>query len=222
MQFIQSDSWDTGISVLKDRLARSLDSGLMTLWLVSGGSNIDASVQIMDSLSNEETTLLTIMLTDERFGPEGHPNSNATQLIAKGFKVKQATWIPVLRGDRSLASTTSEYEINMRQAISMNETIIGQFGIGSDGHISGILPESVATEASDLICAYQASDYSRLTTTAAALTQVNLAIAFAFGANKAAALHRLHDFEVPFREQPSQILKQLPEAFIYNDQVGDA
>jgi hypothetical protein len=26
---------------------------------------------------------------------------------------------------------------------------------------------------------------------------------------------------LPYREQPAQLLKELPEAYIYNDQIGD-
>ena len=38
------------------------------------------------------------MLTDERYGPVGHPDSNWSQLLQKGFDLPQAKLVPVLTG----------------------------------------------------------------------------------------------------------------------------
>jgi 6-phosphogluconolactonase/glucosamine-6-phosphate isomerase/deaminase len=50
-----------------------------------------------------------------------------------------------------------------------------------------------------------------------ALRHITAAYAFAFGNTKQQALSTLKDRSVPPREQPAQILKQLPEAYVYSD-----
>jgi 6-phosphogluconolactonase/glucosamine-6-phosphate isomerase/deaminase len=221
MQFIRSADSEPGINDLQKRLSQALGRKQNILWLLSGGSNIAASVSIMQQLDAELTRNLSLMLGDERFGPVGHPDSNATQLDAAGFAPKYATMIPVLVAGLDLSATREHYEQAALQAFQKADVVIGQFGIGSDGHIAGILPHSQATDTPDFVAAYLGPDFSRLTLTAHALKRLAVAYAFVFGESKHDTLERLHDQTLPYREQPSQILKELPEAYVYNDQIGD-
>jgi 6-phosphogluconolactonase/glucosamine-6-phosphate isomerase/deaminase len=221
MQFVKTDSWAPGTQLLIDRLTTALSTGQKVLWLVPGGSNIAAVIKVMQALTPDLTAHLTITLTDERYGVEGFADSNAAQLLAQGFDTKQAVWLPVLVGDRSLAETRLAYEVTIRQALNNVDTVIGQFGIGPDGHICGILPGSPATASPDMVAAYEAPSFTRVTLTAHALKHLNVAVAMVFGDDKHEALLRLRDETIPYVDQPSQILKELPEAYVYNDQIGD-
>jgi 6-phosphogluconolactonase/glucosamine-6-phosphate isomerase/deaminase len=221
MQFIRTSDWQPGIDDLYNRLQRSLDEHHQVLWLVSGGSNIPASVEIMRRLSSASTARLSVMLCDERFGPVGHQNSNAAQLDAAGFAPKQATVIAVLVAGLDLTQTAQHYQDAALSQFKQADVVIGQLGIGPNGHIAGIQPHSPAASSPDFVSAYTAGDYQRLTLTAHALKRLAAAYCFAFGDSKQDALERLHDQSLSYDDEPSQILKELPEAYVYNDQIGD-
>jgi 6-phosphogluconolactonase/glucosamine-6-phosphate isomerase/deaminase len=53
--------------------------------------------------------------------------------------------------------------------------------------------------------------------TPAALKKVSTAYVFAFGDSKKEALKSLRDQDLPIDKQPAQILKSLPEAYLYTD-----
>ncbi|MBC7708196.1 6-phosphogluconolactonase, partial [Polaromonas sp.] len=144
MQFISASDSQPAIVALSKRLQGELHAGKQVLWLLSGGSNIQASVTIMRELAPELTANLTIMLGDERYGEVGHIDSNDAQLLGAGFDPKQATLIQVLQPGMSFTATRDNYELSALQAFTDADIIIGQFGIGSDGHIAGILPASPA------------------------------------------------------------------------------
>lgn len=221
MHFILSASWDQGIADLGQRLSGELAAGKKVLWVTCGGSNIHAAVQVMDSISNELTPNLTIMLSDERYGEVGHADSNWEQLMQAGFNPWQAQLIPTLQPGTSLEETVRGYNQAVQQAMTSNQIIIAQLGIGPDGHIAGILPHSgAAHEEINLVAGYVSTPFTRITMTFNALRHITAAYVFAFGGTKNQALRSLHDLSLPLGDQPVQILKEIPEAYVYNDQVG--
>ena len=221
MQFIQTPDWKKGTRALSKRLSSELTKNQPVLWLIPGGSNIPAAVEIMKTLPEEATKNLAIFLTDERYGEVGHIHSNGKQLVDAGFLPKQAIFVPVLAPGFSLQETQNRYEEAAKRAFEHASVIIGLFGIGSDGHIAGILPHSEAVESEGWVAAYETHEHTRVTLTFQALRHISVAYVFAFGEEKKAALLKLHDETLPLAEQPSQILKELPEAYLYNDQIGD-
>lgn len=221
MKYILTAGWDDGVADLTDRLVRELGAGRRVLWLVSGGSNIPASVQVMDNISADLSQRLSVTLADERYGEPDHPDSNWAQLMQAGFDGKQATLLPVLQRGRDFAATITSYNRLVEQAFQGNDVVIAQLGIGPDGHLAGILPKSpAAMEETALVAGYEAAPLRRLTLTFPALRQVAAAYAFAFGEPKRQALTALQAAADPV-EQPAQILRDLGEAYIYNDQVGE-
>ena len=219
MQFVLADA-ATGVRQLSELLRQSLAAGKRTLWLVPGGSNIPIAVEVMMAVPEKLTKKLTIMLGDERYGPVGHAGSNAEQLRGAGFEFKHATFIPVLIGE-PLQSTAKKYEDVAQKHFTDNELLVGQFGIGADGHSAGILPHSPgATAIGELTVGYEWSDYPRITLTFPAIRQLHVAYAFAYGEGKRRALQRLRDETVPLAEQPAQILKAIRESYVYNDQLS--
>ena len=220
MNFIHASDWHPAIAVLHARLEQELKAGKSVLWLVSGGSNITASVHLMQNLPDDTTAKLTIMAVDERYGSVGHSDSNESQLLAAGFDAKQATLIQILQPDTSFKATAERFEIIARQAFSENEIIIAQLGMGADGHIAGILPHSDAVSSPEFVAAYVSGPYQRLTLTQHALKRLSAAYVLAFGADKQPALEQLTSKLVPYADQPAQLLKELPEAYVFSDMVS--
>lgn len=222
MEFIRGENWEAGIDAFAARLQTELNAGKKVLWLTSGGSNIKASVEIMNRLSNQQTANLVVMPSDERFGEPGHENSNWQQLLQAGFVAKQAKLLPVLQPGQTFETARQDYEAMVSHAFEETNFSIAQLGIGEDGHILGILPHSPAVEAAPaLIAAYEGGGYQRLTMTFPAFAKTDEVYAFAFGAGKLSALSDLKDKDLPLAHQPAQALKRMPTVYIYNDQVSN-
>src|SRR5882757_5253844 len=221
MQFIKTDGWDEGTQALAKRLATELKKHKHVLWLVCGGSNIAASVKVMEQLDDQASERLAIFMTDERYGAIDHEHSNARQLRDAGFNPKQAIFVPMLAPGFSQEETQERYAQAVRRAFEHADVTIAQFGIGPDGHIAGILPPTPATTETEWVTANEAPPYTRVTLTFPALRNITAAYVMAYGEDKRTALHKLQHEYLPLAEQPSQILKELPEAYVYNDQVGE-
>lgn len=221
MQVVLSPDWQQGIHDLAGRLTRELQSGRQVLWLLSGGSNIAASVQIIKLVPKELSGQLRISLADERYGPVGHDDSNWAQLLRAGFEAKDAKLEPLLEAGKSFEETVSKFEALIAGAFANRVSVIAQLGIGDDGHIAGILPKSAGAEPTDkLAVGYRSDPFTRISLSFTAIRRLTAGYAFAFGASKRAALTSLIHTDLPLAEQPAQILKQLNEAYVYNDQVG--
>lgn len=219
MQFFQMTA-SKGAYLFGLELKKQLEEGKRVLWLISGGSNIPITVQVMHELPAKLTRHLTILPIDERYGPEGHKDSNIKQLYDAGFNPKHAIVFAPLDGS-SLETTVSNYEKAFEIAIDNADVAIAQIGMGTDGHIAGILPNSPALKAETLVTSYQGPDFTRMTLTLPALRRINQAYLFAYGRPKRAALDRLCDGDYPMDDQPAQVLRELREVTIYNDQLED-
>ena len=215
MQFIPLTA-NRGAYLFGLELHKELQEGQRVLWLISGGSNIPVTLQAMQQLPEEATERLMIVPVDERYGPPGHPASNVQQLLDQGFTAKRANFFTPLDGS-PLEDTVARYGEALQQAFHTTDKVIGQLGIGADGHIAGILPQSPALQSKALVAGYQAADYTRITLTFLALRQIDAAYVFAYGREKRAALDRLCDGDYHIEDQPAQILRDLSEVYIYND-----
>ena len=213
--------WEDGIADLTEKLIKALSEGKSVLWLVSGGSNIKASVQIIDSISMDLRTNLSVMLADERYGPLGHTDSNWEQLLQAGFSTDNVRIQPILESGLSFEDTIQKYNSLAEHELNNHDLVIAQLGIGSDGHIAGILPNSPAITNDQYATGYEALDYKRLTLTFRSLKLISQAYVFAFGYTKKDTLLKLRDTDAKLNDQPCQILKQLKKACLYNDQIGD-
>ncbi len=222
MQYILTTGWDDGVADLTERLSRELGSGQRVLWLVSGGSNVEPSVQIMANISNKLSRGLGIMLADERYGPPGHIDSNWAQLIKAGFKTRNARVIEILQDGLDFEQTLARYNTVTDDTFKNYDLIILQMGVGRDGHVAGILPGSVAAfETKNLAAGYPDPPLKRLTLTFPAIRKVHEAYVFAFGAPKHETLALLQSQSLSPEVQPVQILKELPEAYLYSDQLDE-
>lgn len=210
---------EEGAAPLLDRLIEELEASKNVLWLVPGGSNIPLSASVMRDIPDDLTKNLTVYLTDERYVEVGHPDSNSKQLEDAGFEHKQARVTYVLARGLSLEETAEQYALSIGAAFEAANIVIAQMGIGTDGHICGILPGSKAVDSDKLVVGYVTDTFTRITLTPKALEQyVDAAYAYAFGESKKEALANLLTGK-PLAEQPAQVLKKLPEAYVYNDQI---
>jgi 6-phosphogluconolactonase/glucosamine-6-phosphate isomerase/deaminase len=215
MHFILSPNISTAVSALQSKLITELKKDINVLWIISGGSNTAVTVSIMDELPADLTARLTIIPVDERYGPIGHENSNIQQLLDGGFVAGQARLISVLQPDLSLQATADAFNLIVQAEFAKAQVIIGQLGIGPDGHIAGILPDSPATAVNDkFVTAYLSDPYQRITMTFQALEKITVDYSIAYGAAKKTALQQLHNSELPLSKQPSQILRKLAEVYI--------
>lgn len=213
--------WEDGIANLTERLIKALSDGKSVLWLVSGGSNINASVQIIDSISMDLRTNLSVMPADERYGYIGHPDSNWDQLLHAGFSTDNVRILPILEKGLSLDQTIQKYNDLAKNELQNHDLVIAQLGIGADGHIAGILPSSPAVKSQDYATGYVADDFKRMTLTFKSLRLISEAYVFAFGYTKKETLEKLRDTNTAIELQPCQVLKQIKQAYLYNDQIGN-
>src|SRR5436309_2231321 len=118
---------------LAAQLTQLLTAGKHVLWLVAGGSAIEIAVLAGQRLQGTALANLTVTLTDERFGPPGHPNSNWQQLVEAGLALPGARLTPVLNG-QTQAATAAAWEAALTEALANADYTLALLGIGPDGH----------------------------------------------------------------------------------------
>lgn len=214
MEVVRADKEQSAVFVAK-KVNSALKQGSVFL-LLSGGSNILLACSIRQKL--ELNNRLTISLTDERFGVPGHKESNWEQLKLAGFNFEELNLLPVLNG-LNIEETTKEYIRNLENGARDSQTTIGLFGMGADGHTSGILPGSLAVDAKDIASSYQGPDYLRVTTTPAFFNCLDTAFLAARGENKLEQLKTLVNSKIGVGNQPVQALKQAHELIVLCDQT---
>jgi len=209
-----------GAHILALEFRQQLELHEHVLWLVSGGSNIPLTVQVMNELPEQFTSKMTVMPIDERYGKIGHKDSNIKQLYDAGFTPKLATVFAPLDGS-PISVAAKRYNDAVNTAFGEGDFVIAQVGMGADGHVAGLFPQADALDSTDLVAIYEGADFTRLTLTPTAMRQIDLAYLFAYGREKRAALDRLCDGDFPMTDQPAQILRELKEVTIFNDQLDE-
>jgi 6-phosphogluconolactonase/glucosamine-6-phosphate isomerase/deaminase len=190
------------------------------LWLVPGGSSIAIAALAAQEITVVPHSNLAVTLTDERYGPVGHSDSNWQQLMEIGFSLPDARLFPVLTGaDR--VRTTTEFDATLQREILAADFTLGFFGMGADGHTAGILPNSPAVSAPDYATVYDAANFERITMTPRAIAQLDEAVVYAVGKDKWPALKQLNEVR-DIADQPAQSLKQVPKLTIFTDYTGEA
>lgn len=196
-------------------IIKNLRDNKRVLWLVPGGSGTQVATDAATYLADENTKNLAITLTDERFGPVGHRDSNWQQLRDSNFQFHDANQLPVLI-NKDLATTAREFEQTLKEATDSADIIIGLFGIGTDAHTAGILPHSEALQSPNLVHAYQTPTFTRITITPHVMPHIDIAFVYAFGEEKWPVVQKLKD-EHNVADQPMQALKQAKEVIVLTD-----
>ena len=219
MKFIRANQASL-VKTIASQIIGELLLNKHVVWLISGGSNIILEVSIMNLVRTSvdiSLTNLLIMPMDERYGELGHPASNSQLLREAGFETDTATFVDILASNASLPDTTQIYNQIITNAFATADIAIGQFGLGTDGHIAGILPGSPATKKQTIqAVGYKWHDYIRLTLAPRALMQISVAYVAAYGEDKKHALERLRHNTEPLSTLPGSLLYKLPEVYVYN------
>lgn len=201
---------------IADSILRQLNTGKKVLFFVTGGSSVAVGAEVAEFLKNHDLKNLTVMLTDERYGPVGHPDSNWSQLLQKGFDLPQAKLVPVLTGDSSII-TTEKFNKNLEEEFKNADYKIGLFGIGKDGHIAGNLPGSESVISKDLAFGYDTQAFYRITITPIAIEKLDEAVVWMQGSDKWPVIKDLEEKDLSIIEQPAQVLKKVPLLTIFSD-----
>lgn len=211
------DTKQAAIDATKSAIKAELLEIKNGLLLLSGGSSASVAVE---ALSGVDTSNIEISQVDERYGAPGHTDSNWKLLVDSGLDIsKYQNAYPVLDlPGNDLQSVGESYNSLLKDRISESQFTFGVLGMGGDGHISGMLPNTEQAFSmflgDDYAASYVGPDFERLTTTAAAVQAMDSIILFASGPEKRAQLEKLSE-EHPVHAQPAQILKSCKKVTIY-------
>lgn len=211
----KTDKVEEVAEFIASSILNKLKEGKRVLFFIPGGSAISVALFVAEILKKHRHHNLTIMLTDERYGPIDHFNSNFFQLKEKGFDLPQAKIIPILFDDDKNI-TIEKFNTNLKEELGKAEYKIGLFGIGVDGHTAGILPKTEAVECEELACGYDTSIYYRITMTEKAIEKLDEAIVYSKGEEKLRVIKDLEK-DIDINIQPAQILKKVPLLTIFSD-----
>jgi len=221
MNFITTDSTKEGTKALADKISFHLAQGKKVLWLVPGGSNVPITAAALDLVRKATGPALlaglTIAQADERYGPVGHADSNWAQLKATKVNLEGIRTMPILVDDSPLADTVRRYGVEIEKVLPTVDLIVGQFGMGADGHIAGILPHTPGVTSAGVATGYEGKPFTRVSLAFPTLRKINIAYMFVSYGSKKDAIDRLHENNVPLDDQPAQILKDIAEVYIYID-----
>ncbi len=218
LAFYKVSSAQQAAQYLANNLSKRLKNGQKVLWLLPGGSSIEVAVKA-SRLLRGNTANLVVTLSDERFGPVGHPDSNWQQLKQAGFDFAASRQLPVLVGE-GLQKTADLYSDTLRQAIEETDYHLGFFGVGADAHIAGIKPGSPAVRSENLAEGYEWDDFTRLTITPKVFKELDEAVVYMRGKEKWPVIDRIGKSE-DIASEPVQILSRVAKVSIYNDSKGE-
>lgn len=197
-------------------LRQHLTQGEHVLWLLSGGSGEAIALKAVAQLTNVDFSNLTVSLTDERYGPVGHPDENWQQLLDAGFLVPGATVYRPLQGD-DRATTTTKFSAWLAEQLLAADYRLGIFGIGSDGHTGGIKPGTSAVTATEDATSFVGADFERITITFPVIRQLDEIVVQASGSEKAPIIRQLFEGGPSPNDLPSAILLETPNTTLYTD-----
>jgi 6-phosphogluconolactonase len=226
MTFYKTSSLAPAADYLANNISVHLRKGERVLWLVSGGSAIKVAVAASTKLNNTNPNLekLAISLTDERYVPAGHHDSNWQQLLDAGFSADGATLYPLLNQASDQINTANYYDKLLRDKIHEADYRIGLFGMGPDGHIAALFPHfPELNEDQDYAVSLNNSPKpppNRMTMTIPAIKKLDEAVLFTQGEEKRPQLEKLGQ-RISINEQPAQALKLASKLTIFNDQIGE-
>lgn len=217
ISFKKISSPEPVVEHIHQSIAEKLSAGRSVLWLLSGGSFIPVEVATAKKLSSHQNLdHLTVTLTDERYGPAGHPESNWQKLLTAGFSLTGARLKPILNG-KGHYETVLEFRDFIAKTLASDVYKLACVGVGSDGHTLGVLKHSSVVDSSEQVVAYRGADFDRITTTLGTLKLLDEVVVYMVGKEKWSLIDQLADQSIPFDEQPAQALKQAKKVTVYND-----
>jgi 6-phosphogluconolactonase/glucosamine-6-phosphate isomerase/deaminase len=214
MEIHKLSSRESAVNEIKSLIQYEAHKSPVLLLLPGGSASIIAS-QVLSSLTKAELSKITVSLTDERYGPVGHSDSNLKLLNTLGMpKSDELKIIPVLT-NKNPEETKIAWAKNL-ESLRKSHAVIGLFGIGNDYHIAGIKPGAEFDDVS-LTEFYTADDFERITITPRFFKEIDLAIVYAEGEEKVDAIDQISKNN-DRRLQPMQLVKDSGRALVYHIQ----
>lgn len=226
IHYLKVQSQNEVIDNISNYITNYLQKQRSVLWLLSGGSNLILEAKIMQTIPDDLTKNLTISLVDERFGLYNHPDSNFKQLLDLNFFQKQAMLVPILDQTNPNIESTCQNFINQIQPLLETHHVIAQLGIGQDGHIAGILPDSPAVDSDQLVIHYQSDQFNRISFTLKAFLKFQQIYLVALDQTKQNIITELnnqnHRTKINYQQFPALYLNRLNHVYVYNKWIEEA
>lgn len=220
MKFVLTENPKNLEDYLVERIDALTANDKTLLLLLPGGSNINVAISALERIQGPRRRSITLALTDERYGAVGHPDSNLAQYIKAGINELKYSYLPVISGNTTEVET-EKFAHQIESLIATHDNVLVFTGLGQDGHITGILPNSIGLQSNEYAVHYDGGQYERITTTVKALEQATEIIIGAYGDSKKPTLTSLRDETLDPNVQPAQELKRMPNVSIFNDQIGE-
>lgn len=230
---------ETASRYLADAFWKKIEKNEPVLFLCTGGTTASIAVAVCNELLERcgdkkgcLKWLFTVSLADERFGPEGHPESNWSKLIELGLPLHQIAAIPLLKDSRTddaaFAEAVRHYNAFLTEAAEKRQAgklhVAALLGIGTDDQIAGILPGCPAIDPEagshhDIVnlpwaAGYRSSIFTRMTISPAFFPMIDLASVWIDKNEMTEAANRLED-DLPPANHPAQLLKQAAETVVF-------
>ncbi len=213
------------------KLMSLLDDLSPILFLSSGGSSLSILSHVDTNVLDES---VTVGVLDERFSQDVSVN-NFLQVADTSFgQAAQASGCNFIntkpKSDEDMEDLAKRFEQDIRQwkEANPNGGVVATVGIGSDGHVAGIMPSQKEDlfkerfQSDAYVAAYEVSPETnehtkRVTTTVTFFREcLDKSIVFAVGKRKCPVLRKLFSKDAPLHEMPSQIIKEV-EGGIFTD-----
>jgi 6-phosphogluconolactonase len=135
---------------------------------------------------------IDVFFSDERCVPPDHPDSNYNMVRATLLEVVRPRTVHRMRGEDEPPDAAAAYDHEMHDDASELVADVLLLGMGDDGHVAGLFPNSPVLQESDVWCvAIDRPDRMRgLTLTRPALWSARRVLVIVTGAAKAGAIER--------------------------------
>ena len=230
---------ETAGKFLADAFWKRIEKNEPVLFLCTGGTTASIAVAVCNELlercGNKKGCLkwlFTVSIADERFGPEGHPESNWSKLVELGLPLHQIATIPLLKGsltdDDAFAAAVRHYNAFLTEAAEKRQAgklhVATLLGVGADDQTAGILPGCPAINPEeggrhDIVdlpwaAGYRSSIFTRMTISPAFFPMIDLAAVWIDKNEVPDAADRL-EADLPPAGHPAQLLKQAAETVVF-------
>lgn len=235
MELVHSKSAKELVQVAADTLSRELmvKADRTTLLLISGGS----SLKVLDSMNDASVrSNIQIAQVDERWTTNEKELNSALFKKTKFAKRLAERGVPFVPMDTISGGTVEEsakrYEEYLKRwrGAFQNGVVIGLFGIGTDGHIAGVMPfpeEKTLFEETFLNTRRWTVGYEtggrgnfpiRMTLTLHYLLQeIDASVVYACGEEKRGAIQKILSPDGTLAETPARVLNEMRGVHLFTD-----
>lgn len=232
MKILENKSQEELLKLATEELRSLFESNKNTpiLFLTSGGSSLD----ILENLKVTHSHF-SLGVLDERYDTDSNINNFAILSQTQFFKENEKQFVNIfdtrVREQETLDEFSGRFDRLLKDWISNNPdgVVIATIGMGSDGHIAGIMPfpenevifEGLFNDPRRYVVGYDAGDknqYSqRVTTNLPFLKRVDFAVAYITGYKKKDAFSRVLADEGKLSETPARVLHEMKQVIVFTD-----